>query len=109
MTIIQLYNSPESPLSDEQKEELRKEYFQLREDIDKLRKEEETLKDSCESITRDAVGCIDAVKAMLQYGMSDGFTHRQKDFHRDSMIKYIEKVRKELRPYFNEPEDDIPF
>lgn len=109
MTIIQLYDSPESPLSDEQKEELRKEYLQLRDDMDKLREEKETLKNTCESITRDAVGCIDAVKAMLQYGMSGGFTHRQKDFHRDSMIKYIENVRKNLRPYFNESKDDIPF
>lgn len=109
MTIVELFTLDESPLTDEQKKEIRQDYQQSVEEYQRQQKEIETLKDTCESITRDALGCIDAVAAMLQYGMSDGFTHRQKDFHRDSMIKYIENVRKNLRPYFNESKDDIPF
>ena len=58
---------------------------------------------------RKAFGVVLAVKAMLKN--SGGCTHRQRDFFRDSIIKYIEEVESSMSPVMETrtEKEDTPF
>lgn len=115
MNILEdLYTSDESPLSAEEKVRLKELHEELLKIIDDnesklrlLKEKYHNLQSLCEIITRDAIGCVDAVRAMLRH--SDG-THRMRDFYDTTILNYIDNVRKTLRPYFAEKEDEeLPF
>ena len=115
MNILEeLYTSDKYPLSDEEKvrlkelhEEMLKRIDDSESELSSLKKKYHNLQILCESITRDAIGCVDAVRAMLRH--SDG-THRMRDFYNTTILNYIDNVRKTLRPYFAEKEDEeLPF
>ena len=103
MTIAELIKLPDSPLSQEQRNELQEEYnkllFDIKEKGDKLlnanaksfnaekkAKEEEELK---RKAIDKAVGCLRAVREMLSESTGTGCTHRQRNFYSDAMIKFI--------------------
>ena len=116
MEIEELYTSDSSPLDAAQRGDIEKEHQQLKECIacqrklaQDLRDENRKVRNTCERLTREAVGCIDAVKAMLQYGVRYGATHKEKDFYASAVIAYIDELRKTLRPYFVEDGDILPF
>ena len=45
---------------------------------------------------QQAVGCLNAVKAMLELSQGSGATHRMRDFYGGAMIKFIDSARQEL-------------
>lgn len=115
MNILEtLYTSDESPLSDEEKmrlKELHEELLKIIDDSESklrlLKEKYHNLQSLCEITTRDAIGCVDAVRAMLRHS---GGTHRMRDFYDTTILNYIDNVRKTLRPYFAEKEDEeLPF
>ena len=55
---------------------------------------------------QQTVGCLDAVKAMLQLSQGNGATHRMRDFYGESIIKFIDSARQKLAV---RPDGDIPF
>lgn len=55
---------------------------------------------------QQTVGCLDAVKAMLQLSQGNGATHRMRDFYGESIIKFINSARQKLAV---RPDGDIPF
>lgn len=54
-----------------------------------------------EQMLHSSVGCLDAVKAMLE--SSGGATHRMRDFYAEAMVKFIGNVKLMLQSYA-EPE-----
>ena len=103
MTIQELIQSPDSPLSQMQREVLEEEYndllLSIKEKGEKLEKAnadvfcikkdiEEENERKCKAIN-EAVGCLNAVRAML---VCRGATHRQRNFYADAMVKYIDGV-----------------
>lgn len=55
-----------------------------------------------EQMLHRSVGCLDAVKAMLE-SSGGGATHRMRDFYAEAMVKFIGNAKAELRSYA-EPE-----
>jgi hypothetical protein len=55
---------------------------------------------------QQTVGCLDAVKAMLQLSQGNGATHRMRDFYGESIIKFIDSARQKLAIDRN---DETPF
>lgn len=58
-------------------------------------------KDKVEKMLHSSVGCLDAVKAMLE--SSGGATHRMRDFYAGAMVKFIGNAKSTLQSYA-EPE-----
>ena len=58
-------------------------------------------KDKVEKMLHSSVGCLDAVKAMLE--SSGGATHRMRDFYAEAMVKFIGNAKATLQSYA-EPE-----
>lgn len=58
-------------------------------------------KDKVEQMLHRSVGCLDAVKAMLE--SSGGATHRMRDFYAEAMVKFIGNTKATLQSYA-EPE-----
>ena len=81
--------------------------------IDDLQRENFTKQRRLEKIdmdgevnTRLALACLNSVEAMLSHSMH-GATHRERNFYTEAMIKYIDKVRDDIRmPKSN---DEYPF
>ena len=54
-------------------------------------------KDKVEQMLHCSVGCLDAVKAMLE--SSVGVTHRMRDFYAEAMVKFIDNAKATLQSY----------
>lgn len=59
-------------------------------------------KDKVEQMLHRSVGCLDAVKAMLE-SSGGGATHRMRDFYAEAMVKFIGNAKATLQSYA-EPE-----
>lgn len=59
-------------------------------------------KDKVEQMLHRSVGCLDAVKAMLE-SSGGGATHRMRDFYAEAMVKFIGNAKSALQSYA-EPE-----
>jgi len=118
MTLHELFTSDESPLTDEQKEELSNEYFQevsglngkIRElehkNSDKQR-QIESMKSEAKAFAGKAIGCLTSVKAMLNHANGCGATHRMKAFYAEAMVKYIDTIVKDLER--TDIDGELPF
>ena len=56
----------------------------------------ERMKKENDANYQQAVGCLDAVKAMLELSQGNGATHRMRDFYGESIIKFIDSARQKL-------------
>lgn len=116
MTIEELIKSPDSPLSQEQRDALEKQYnsmlLTIKEQGTNLEKAnansrlaEKNAQDE-EKRKRNAidngVGCLRAVKAMLQ-NSAYGATHLQRNFYGEAIVKFIDnsvaEMESEKDPY----------
>lgn len=75
---------------------------QLKQQCDDERQKTEREKDKVEQVLHCSVGCLDAVKAMLE-SSSGGVTHRMRDFYAEAMVKFIGNAKATLQSYA-EPE-----
>ena len=66
------------------------------------RKKTDREKDKVEQMLHRSVGCLDAVKAMLE-SSGGGATHRMRDFYAEAMVKFIGNAKATLQSYA-EPE-----
>lgn len=114
MNIEELINSKESPLSDEQKEELGKEYFGLKNEIIKLGHEKveqhhkiKELEGMGRRLLEDCAAYLTTVKAMLEYSNGQCATHRMRNFYAEAMIKYLQNIISSLKT--SSFETEIPF
>lgn len=67
----------------------------------------ERMKKENDANYQQAVGCLDAVKAMLELSQGNGATHRMRDFYGESIIKFIDSARQKLAARHDT--DPIPF
>jgi len=65
-------------------------------EVVKAAKDRERMKKENDANYQQAVGCLDAVKAMLELSQGNGATHRMRDFYGESMIKFIDSARQKL-------------
>lgn len=68
---------------------LQGEVAQAKHDMERMKKEND-------ANYQQAVGCLDAVKAMLELSQGNGATHRMRDFYGESIIKFIDSARQKL-------------
>ena len=76
------------------------EVAQAKHDMERIKKEND-------ANYQQAVGCLDAVKAMLDLSQGNGATHRMRDFYGESMIKFIDSARQKLAARHDA--DPMPF
>ena len=76
-------------------------------EVVKAAKRMECMKKENDANYQQAVGCLDAVKAMLELSQGNGATHRMRDFYGESMIKFIDSARQKLTALHDA--DPIPF
>lgn len=74
---------------------------QLEQQCSDERQKTDREKDKVEKMLHSSVGCLDAVKAMLE--SSGGATHRMRDFYAEAMVKFIGNAKATLQSYA-EPE-----
>ncbi len=67
----------------------------------------ECMKKENNAYYQQAVGCLDAVKAMLELSQGNGATHRMRDFYGESIIKFIDGARQKLAARHDA--DPMPF
>ena len=67
----------------------------------------ERMKKENDANYQQAVGCLDAVKAMLELSQGNGATHRMRDFYGESIIRFIDSARQKLAARHDA--DPIPF
>jgi len=79
---------------------------QLTNEIVKAKRDMERISKENDAYYQQTVGCLDAVKAMLQLSQGNGATHRMRDFYGESIIKFIDSARQKLAV---RPDGDIPF
>ena len=79
---------------------LQGEVLQAKHDIERMKKEND-------ANYQQAVGCLDAVKAMLELSQGNGATHRMRDFYGESIIKFIDSARQKLAARHDA--DPMPF
>ena len=65
------------------------EVAQAKHDMERMKKEND-------ANYQQTVGCLDAVKAMLELSQGNGATHRMRDFYGESIIKFIDSARQKL-------------
>lgn len=68
---------------------LQGEVAQAKHDMERMKKEND-------ANYHQAVGCLDAVKAMLELSQGNGATHRMRDFYGESIIKFVDSARQKL-------------
>lgn len=104
MTIDELINTSALPLTPEQRKELNEDHVHLLTRIKELgeslvkananvfvaKKDAEDAESMKRKVIDEAVGCLHAVKAMLQMGC--GATHRQRNFYSEAIVKYIDNT-----------------
>lgn len=76
-------------------------------EVVKAAKDMERMKKENDANYQQAVGCLDAVKAMLELSQGNGATHRMRDFYGESMIKFIDSARQKLAARHDA--DPMPF
>ena len=76
------------------------EVVQAKHDMERMKKENN-------ANYQQAVGCLDAVKAMLELSQGNGATHRMRDFYGESIIKFIDSARQKLAARHDA--DPMPF
>lgn len=79
---------------------------QLTNEVVKAKRDMERISKENDAYYQQTVGCLDAVKAMLQLSQDNGATHRMRDFYGESIIKFIDSARQKLAV---RPDGDIPF
>ena len=79
---------------------LQGEVVQAKHDMERMKKEND-------ANYQQAVGCLDAVKAMLELSQGNGATHRMRDFYGESIIKFIDSARQKLAARHDA--DPMPF
>ena len=79
---------------------------QLTNEVVKAKRDMERISKENDAYYQQTVGCLDAVKAMLQLSQGNGATHRMRDFYGESIIKFIDSARQKLAV---RPDGDIPF
>ena len=75
-------------------------------EVVKMKNDMERMKKENEANCQQSVGCLDAVKAMLEMSQGNGATHRMRDFYGESIIKFIDSAKQKLALHYN---DDTPF
>jgi hypothetical protein len=65
-------------------------------EVAKAKHNMERMKKENDANYQQAVGCLDAVKAMLELSQGNGATHRMRDFYGESIIKFIDSARQKL-------------
>ena len=75
-------------------------------EVVKAKHDMERMKKENDANYQQAVGCLDAVKAMLELSQGNGATHRMRDFYGESIIKFVESTKQKLALRYN---DDTPF
>ena len=76
------------------------EVAQAKHDMERMKKEND-------ANYQQTVGCLDAVKAMLELSQGNGATHRMRDFYGESIIKFIDSARQKLAARHDA--DPMPF
>ena len=76
------------------------EVAQAKHDMERMKKEDD-------ANYQQTVGCLDAVKAMLELSQGNGATHRMRDFYGESIIKFIDSARQKLAARHDA--DPMPF
>ena len=76
------------------------EVVQAKHDMERMKKEND-------ANYQQAVGCLDAVKAMLELLQGNGATHRMRDFYGESIIKFIDSAKQKLAARHDA--DPMPF
>lgn len=79
---------------------------QLTNEVVKAKRDMERISKENDAYYQQTVGCLDAVKAMLQLSQGNGATHRMRDFYGESIIKFIDSARQKLAV---RPDGDNPF
>ena len=75
-------------------------------EVVKAKHDMERMKKENDASYQQAVGCLDAVKAMLELSQGNGATHRMRDFYGESIIKFVDSAKQKLAQRYN---DDTPF
>lgn len=76
-------------------------------EVVKAKHDMERMKKENDANYQQAVGCLDAVKAMLELSQGNGATHRMRDFYGESIIKFIDSARQKLAARHDA--DPMPF
>lgn len=79
---------------------------QLTNEVVKAKRDMQRISKENDAYYQQTVGCLDAVKAMLQLSQGNGATHRMRDFYGESIIKFIDSARQKLAV---RPDGYIPF
>ena len=79
---------------------LQGEVVQAKHDMERMKKEND-------ANYQQVVGCLDAVKAMLELSQGNGATHRMRDFYGGAMIKFIDSARQKLAAHHDA--EPLPF
>lgn len=69
---------------------------QLTNEIVKTKRDMERISKVNDDYYQQTVGCLNAVKAMLQLSQGNGATHRMRDFYGESIIKFIDSARQKF-------------
>lgn len=76
------------------------EVAQAKHDMERMKKEND-------ANYQQVVGCLDAMKAMLELSQGIGATHRMRNFYGESIIKFIDSARQKLA--VRHDADPMPF
>lgn len=76
-------------------------------DVAQAKHDMERMKKENDANYQQVVGCLDAVKAMLELSQGNGATHRMRDFYGESIIKFIDSARQKLAARHDA--DPMPF
>ena len=79
----------------------------LLDEVSQAKHDMERMKKENDANYQQVVGCLDAVKAMLELSQGNGATHRMRDFYGESIIKFIDSARQKLAARHDA--DPMPF
>lgn len=79
---------------------------QLNDEIVQVKRDMERISKVNDDYYQQTMGCLNAVKAMLQLSQGNGATHRMRDFYGESIIKFIDSARQKIAVRLG---DDPPF
>ena len=107
MNIIEFLKNEETNISDEDRATLIKEYYELKNKVEKYESERNNLKSECNLRMDLCKGALISLKIMLEH--SSGGTHRMRNFYNSAMVDYINRLSADMREFNLEDCDYCPF
>lgn len=106
MNIIEFLKNEETNISENDREALIKEYYELKNKVEKYENERNNLKSECNSRMDLCKGALISLKIMLEHS---GGTHRMRNFYNSAMVDYINRLSADMREFNLEDCDYCPF